>query len=1139
MTSVAAPTNFAFLQAEWPQIFSEAQKAEALVYPDPRTACFYARRALEMALQWAYKSDATLKLPYQDNLSALIHEPTFVRLVGPTVHAKAVLINRNGNSAVHSGRPVTSTDSFNTVRELFHVTYWLARTYSGTPPSPDLTFNGDLLRKASALPPQTQAKLLQLEADLNAREARLTDLLAERENLLTGKLELDAEVQLLRAEVAEAKRQNETRPDTHDYSEAETRDAFIDLLLRESGWPLNKPEDREYPITGMPTQSGEGFVDYVLWGADGKPLGLIEAKRTRRDPKAGQQQAKLYADCLETRFGQRPVIFYTNGYEHWIWDDAQYPPRQVSGFYTQAELALLHQRRTSRHALATVATNTAIAGRYYQERAIRNIAKAFEDHHQRKALLVMATGAGKTRTVIALSDVLMRANWAKRILFLADRIALVKQAVNAFKAHLPDVPPVNLVTDRDQEGRVYVSTYPTMMGLIDEMKDGVRRFGPGYFDLIVVDEAHRSIYQKYGAIFDYFDALLVGLTATPKDEIDRNTYGLFALERGVPTDEYGLGDAVADGFLVPSENIVVPLKFPREGILYDDLSDEEKDQWDALEWNEEGEIPDRVDGPAVNQWLFNESTVDLVLKHLMQRGVMVASGDRIGKTIIFAKNHNHAEYIAERFNVNYPQLKGLFARVIDFKVEYAQSLIDGFSQREKSPHIAISVDMLDTGIDIPEIVNLAFFKIVRSKTKFWQMIGRGTRLRPDLFGPARDKKFFRIFDYCQNLEYFSMNPDASEGALGESLGKKLFCNRVDLITELDRIKERKGEQTDAEAALRSETADLLRNEVSAMNVDNFIVRPQRKLVERYSELTSWAQLGTEAVSELASGIAGLPSAAADDDQDAKQFDLLMLRLQLTLLRSEPGFEKLQTQLMSIASLLEEKAAIPMIAAQLGLLQEIQTDAFWEDIHVAQLEKVRRKLRSLVKLIERSKRKIVYTTFDDELGEEIVVPLPDLPVGVDIEKLRAKAQEFLKRYEQEVAIQRLKWNEPLTSEDLAALEGIFIAEGASAAGIEEAKRISHGLGLFVRSLVGLDRAAAKRSFASFLSGKPLSANQIEFIDLIIDHLTRRGWIESSQLYESPFVDVHPHGIAGVFSDPQVQEVLSILIAIKHNAEAARM
>ncbi len=792
-----APSNFAFLEKEWPLLFAEAQRAESLVYADPRAACFYARRTLEMALHWVYKRDATLKLPYQDNLSALLHEPTFVKLAGPTIHTKTVFINKTGNQAVHESRAVAGMDAFNAVRELFHVTYWLARTYAqrAAPPSPELRFNGDLLPKTSPVPPQTLARLQQMEAELSARDTKLRDLLTERENLLTGKLELDAELERLRAEVAEARRQNEARPDTHDYTEAATRDAFIDLLLREAGWPLDQQDDREYRVTGMPTPGGGGKVDYMLWGADGKPLGLVEAKRTRVDAKAGQQQAKLYADALEARFGQRPVIFLTNGYDHWIWDDMQYPPRPVSGFYTEAELALLVQRRSSRVALSTVATNREIAGRYYQERAIRNVLKVFEEQHGRKALVVMATGAGKTRTVVALTDVLMRANWAKRILFLADRVALVNQAVKVYKQLLPDVPPINLVTDRHQEGRVYISTYPTMMGLIDslndgELQEGKRRFGPGHFDLIVVDEAHRSIYQKYGAIFDYFDALLVGLTATPKDEIDRNTYDLFALERGVPTDEYGLSDAVADGWLVPSENIAVPLKFPREGIVYDELSEEEKDQWDALEWNEEGEVPDRVDGPSVNRWLFNENTVDLMLKHLMERGLRVADGDRIGKTIVFAKNHNHAEYIVKRFNHHYPHLKGHFARVIDFQVRFAQSLIDDFSQPEKGPHIAVSVDMLDTGSDIPEIVNLAFFKVVRSKTKFWQMVGRGTRLCKELFGQAGIRSSSGSEDYCENLEYFSVDMPAMEGSLGESLGKKLFCRRVDLLVELSRLERR-------------------------------------------------------------------------------------------------------------------------------------------------------------------------------------------------------------------------------------------------------------------------------------------------------------------------------------------------------------
>ena len=536
----------------------------------------------------------------------------------------------------------------------------------------------------------------------------------------------------------------------------------------------------------MPNNQGKGFVDYVLWADDGKPLAVVEAKRTKRDPRAGQQQAKLYADCLEQQFGQRPVIFYSNGYDHWLWDDERYPPRAVQGFLKKDELELLIQRRSTRQPLASAPIDPAIVERFYQTRAIRRIGETFEKDHARKALIVMATGAGKTRTVIGLCDVLMRANWAKRVLFLADRVALVRQAVNAFKKHLPAASPVNLVTEKDKQGRVYVSTYPTMMGLIDETRDGQRRFGVGHFDLVIIDEAHRSVYQKYRAIFDYFDSLLVGLTATPKDEVDRNTYSLFELETGVPTDVYGLEEAVGDGFLVPPHAVTVPLKFQREGIKYDDLSEEDKDTWDALEWSEDGEVPDRVEAVAVNKWLFNKDTVDKVLEHLMTRGLKVAGGDRLGKTIVFAKNHAHAEFIADRFNANYPHYKGEFARVIDFTVEYAQSLIENFSKPDKAPHIAISVDMLDTGIDVPEVVNLVFFKLVRSKTKFWQMLGRGTRLRPDLFGPGRHKEFFYVFDYCQNLEYFSQNPETTDGAAGESLGARLFGARLELIDQLDR-----------------------------------------------------------------------------------------------------------------------------------------------------------------------------------------------------------------------------------------------------------------------------------------------------------------------------------------------------------------
>jgi len=1137
-------SQFAFLQREWTAVFDAAARAEAAVHADPRTSCFYARRALELAVGWAYKHDASLRLPYQDNLSALIHDPSFKEAAGEAVFSKARVINTLGNRAVHGHRAIPLDDAMVSVRELFHVAYWLARTYGrAARPAPGLAFDASALPKATPVRGPTAEQLQQLEAGLRERDEKLAALLADKSTL-------DEELKRLRAEVAAAKQAAAAQPDTHDYSEAETRDYFIDLLLKEAGWPLDQPRDREFEVSGMPNKEGKGFVDYVLWGDDGKPLGLVEAKRTRRDARVGQQQAKLYADCLERQFGQRPLIFYSNGYEHRIWDDTRYPPRAVQGFYKKAELELAIQRRNTRKPLAAGEINPAIVERYYQTRGIRRIAEAFERDHDRKALVVMATGAGKTRTVIALADLQMRCNWVKRVLFLADRVALVNQAVNAFKHHLPDASPVNLVTEKDAEGRVFVSTYPTMMGLIDETRDGQRRFGVGHFDLVVIDEAHRSVFQKYRAIFDYFDSLLVGLTATPKDEVDRNTYSLFDLENGVPTDAYGLDEAVRDGFLVPPKAVSVPLKFQREGIKYDELSEEDKDQWDALEWDDDGNVPNRVEAEAVNKWLFNKDTVDKVLEHLMTRGLTVAGGDRLGKTILFAKNQHHAEFIAERFNANYPHYKGEFARVITFKTEYAQSLIESFSAKDKPPHIAISVDMLDTGIDVPEVVNLVFFKLVRSKTKFWQMLGRGTRLCPDLFGPGKHKESFCVFDYCQNLEYFSQNIPATEGAMGESLGKRLFNARLELIQELNgkiavlgpnAAREQRAPphgRADTDEEVRAQVAALLQHEVAAMNIDNFVVRPRRRLVEKYAKIEAWAVLPPEALSELSHQVAGLPSELDPENEEAKRFDLLVLNLQLAMLRSEPGYPRLRDQVKNLAALLEEKSAIPMVRDQMALIQEVQTDEWWKDVTIPILEGMRRRLRDLVKLIEKQKRQPIYTDFDDEMGQEKAVDLPGFGQVDDFAKFRAKAQAFLRAHQDHIAIHKLRMNKSLTAADLGELQRMLGENGIG--GPEEIQRAAEeaqGLGLFVRSLVGLDRQAAKEAMAAFLSGKSLGANQIEFVNLIVNHLTEHGAMKVELLYESPFTDLTPQGPDGIFSSAEVDQLMATLERIRENAIAA--
>lgn len=1132
-------SQFTFLQAEFAAVFELARKAETAALSDPRAACFYARLALESAVKWMYDNDRSLRSPYDTALSALIHEGTFRDLVGNALVTKARIIKDLGNAAVHDTRAVPPQAAINAVRELFHFSYWLVRTYArGAKPAAALSFAPDALPRAIAIEAQTLARLQAIakahdEALQVAADAQAARLHSEHE-----RIKLDTEVKRLQAEIATIKAANLALPDGHDYNEAETRDAFIDLLLAEAGWPLDQARDREFPVTGMPNTAEQGFVDYLLWGDDGKPLALVEAKRTKKDPKVGQQQAKLYADCLEAMFGIRPLIFFTNGYDHWLWDDGRYPPRAVAGFLKKDELLLWHQRKTTQKTLGMTSVDGKIVERYYQTRAIRRIGEVFEVDRQRKALLVMATGSGKTRTVIALIDQLMRANWVKRVLFLADRVALVRQAHGNFKMHLPSAPSANLIERHDPKkndhngARVCVATYPTIIGLIDEMANGQRRYGPGHFDLIVIDEAHRSIYRKYRAIFDYFDCLLVGLTATPRDEIDHNTYALFDLESGIPTDSYDLDEAVSDGFLVPPTAVSVPLKFPREGIKYDDLTEDEKERWDLLEW--EGRLPaGQVDAPAVNKWLFNTDTVDKVLEHLMMHGLKVEQGDRLGKTIIFAKNHDHAVFIAARFDANYPHLAGQFARVIDFQTSYAQSLIDDFSVADKNPHIAISVDMLDTGIDVPEIVNLVFFKIVHSRTKFWQMIGRGTRLCPDLFGPGQHKDQFLIFDFCQNFEFFNENPSLAEPKAGRSLGERLFAGRVTLVGLIDYMHE--AENTLDLIKLGSETKARLFEEVSGMSLDNFIVRPKRRAVEKFQAKEAWASLSGEDRDLLVHDVAGLPTAVQDNDTAAKQFDYIVLSGQLDLLQGDPAIVSCRQKVQALAARLEELDNIPMVKAEMALIMDVQTGEYWQDIGAWPLEQMRRRLRALIKLIEGEARQIVYTDFEDEIGVGVQITTP-IAAGTDKARFQLKMRHFLKAHEDHITIQKLRRNEQLTPQDLSELERIMVDEAVASDTDLAVIRADGGLGLFIRSLVGLERDSAKSAFADFIASRVLTANQIHLVNMIIDYLTERGAMDPSRLYESPFTDLDDQGVSGLFPKADVHRIVQVLETVRERAAA---
>lgn len=1151
-------SNFQFLLAEFKPLYEPAKGAEQLVHSDPRACCMRTRHALEQAVHWLYANDRDLRMPYDNSLGVLLTQPAVEKLLPPHIFDKARLIQRLGNQAVHGTGRIGSGDALRLVRELFHVLFWLARTYTrASDPKaivaewddkrvPHLVradeaiaFTRDELKKQEE---KFQQQIATQHAHIEAREASIAEsnaTLAQREAALA---QVNTELAALRAELAQAKAANLAVPDTHDYDEADTRRFFIDVLLREAGWEVDKNMSIEVPVTGMPNAPGEGFVDYVLWGADGKPLAVVEAKRSLKDPEIGRQQAKLYADCLEAAKGQRPLIFYSNGHKTWLWDDRRAPPREVQGFYTRDELEQAITRRQLQGDPRELVINNAIVERPYQHRAIRAMAESLTQG-RRAGLLTMATGTGKTRTAIALVELLMRANWVKRVLFLADRVALVKQATGEFTRHLPESSPVNLVLNRQGQGRVFLSTYPTMMGLIEEMDGAHRQYGVGHFDLIIIDEAHRSVYQKYGAIFRYFDSYLLGLTATPRDEVDRDTYHLFGLETGVPTDAYGLDEAVADGFLVPPRAHSVPIKFVREGIRYDELSEEEKEHWESLDWGDGG-APEEVSASEVNKQLFNESTVDLMLQHLMQNGLKVDGGDKLGKTIIFAVNQQHAEFIARRFDHHYPHLKGEFARVITHAVRYGQTLIDTFSIPAKLPQIAISVDMLDTGIDVPEVVNLVFFKAVRSKVKFLQMIGRGTRLCPNLFGPGEDKKEFLIFDFCSNFEYFNENPAGAASPMGEPLGKRLFKRRLELLELLPadgsnplRVADRHGGYGE-DGDIRSGLIGHLHGEVAAMNTANFIVRTELEHVVRFADRAQWDALDPTALVELRDHVAGLPSEQESEHIAAKLFDLTCLNLQIALVKASGDFVRWRDRLIEMAGELETKEAIPAVKAQLVLIQEVQTGAFWKDVTLSMLESVRRKLRGLIQFIDRKSFSPVYTELTDEIGESTEVVLVDFTTGINVAQYKRKVEAFIRASENHVAIAKLRLAKPLTPVDLRELER-FVYEADAVEGrarFEQAYGEGVSLPAFIRSLVGLDRNAAKDAFGQFLDGSRYSSQQIRFVEMIIDRLTRHGIMDPSQLYEPPFTAVHYEGLDGAFGDSDAESIVAVLEEINQLAAA---
>lgn len=1111
-------TNFDYLKQEpkFSRFADVAISAERIILMDPEASIINSRRAMEFAVKWMYSVDSDLEMPYQDNLQSLMNAEEYRDIVGPDLWKRMDYIRRCGNNVAHSNKKLGRDEAMLCLENLFIYLDFVACCYSEQ--YEERSFDKTVITSRIEKARESKAAASAVKAEL------------EREQEKSAKQELD--LQKLMAENASLKEELSARrqeqqqayvPKPLDLSEYKTRKLYIDAMLMEAGWTEGKDWLNEVELHGMPNQSGIGFADYVLYDDMHRPLAVIEAKRTCADVSRGRQQAKLYADLLEQKYKRRPVIFLTNGFETHI-IDGQYPERPCAVIYSKRDLEKWFNLLAMRTSLEHVTVDKNIAGRYYQEAAIKAVCRSFDEKNRRKALLVMATGSGKTRTVIALCDCLLKAGWVKNILFLADRNSLVTQAKRSFVNLLPSLSCTNLVEEKDNyNAHCVFSTYQTMMNCIDTVSDSQGKlFTCGHFDLVICDEAHRSIYNKYRDIFSYFDAPLVGLTATPKDEIDKNTYEIFELENGVPTYGYDLAQAVKDKYLVDYVSVESKLKFMEQGIVYDELSEEDKEIYEATFGGGQGNLPESIGSSALNSWIFNEDTIKQVLNILMTDGIKIDYGQKLGKTIIFARNHDHAEKILEVFHKEYPSLPD-YAKVIDNYMTYAQSAIDEFSDPKKLPQIAISVDMLDTGIDVPEVLNLVFFKKVMSKAKFWQMIGRGTRLCPGLLD-GEDKQKFYIFDFCGNFDFFRMNKGKA-AANTIPLQGAIFNLQFEISYKLQDMEY----QTDRLTAYRKALVDQMSGKVRELPRDSFAVRQHLKYVELYSEPSGYHALTYEDTLLVREEVA--PLIQPDGDEvNAVRFDALMYGIELAYLVGKK-YSKARTDLNRKVAGIAGMSNIPEIQAQSDLINKILHTDYVEAAGINEFEEIREKLRDLIKYV--SSEKVKYTTnFADEL---LSMEWKESELENDeLKNYKAKAEHYIRQHQDNPAIAKLKTNQPLTQADIEALEETLWHEVGTKQDYEQ-EFGAKPLGEFVREIVGLDMNAAKEAFSEYLTGTNLDSRQIYFVNQIVEYIVRNGMMKDfSVLQEPPFTD--RGSVVEIFTD------MSVWLGIKRvidtiNANAA--
>jgi type I restriction enzyme R subunit len=1126
--------NFEFLRKVEPNLAEIAALAERLIQIDPASAAVKLRSFAEEVVERVF-TVRELPRPYKANLNDLLGEQSFLASTPKIIINLLHGLRTTGNRGAH-GKPVDSQTATGRLRDAQDLGRWVfVSLHAGDPKStprlfqepPPETSRGELRRqKAKLLEELRQRDELLEKALQESHAARESAALAE-----AAKGEVERERQRTPEELRTLREQGEAVASTLHLSEEQTRRSLINEQLLSAGWDVGQEVrstdevGQEVVLHGLPTKTGEGRADYVLWDDNGKPLAVVEAKRTAKDPKEGRVQAEQYADSLEKQYGQRPIIFYTNGPEIFMWDDAQkYTPRTVYGYYSKASLQRLHFQRRERDKLSQVGPSPTIAGRMYQVEAIKRVCERFEARH-RRALIVQATGTGKTRVAISLCDVLLRAKWAKRILFLCDRRELQKQAFNAFKNFLPSETRtyVNKETPKDTKHRVFIATYPAMMNIYED-------FDVGFFDLVIADESHRSIYNKYRDLFLYFDSLQVGLTATPVKYVERNTYRLFGCESQDPTFNYTFDEAVKNQppYLCSFRVVKVTTQFLRDGIKYNQMSPEQRA---ALEADHEDAAEIDYDQAQVDKQVFNKDTNRTILRNLMDNGIRIASGAHPGKTILFARSHEHAVLLNELFDEMYPMYGGKLCRVIDNYEPRAEQLIDNFKDPAHELTIAISVDMLDTGIDVPEVVNLVFAKPVKSFVKFWQMIGRGTRRCPDLFGPGQDKTEFLIFDHWGNFEFFEERYEEKEPSVSRSLGQQLFEARVELMDAA--IKS-------LDDSVRDKTAEHLRSMLLTLRSTNAIpVREHWKTIEQLSASKALQQWHPATKAELLSTVAPLMHLIPSRGEEAAlRFDTLMTRLQAARLRGTTEYETHRAKVSEQVENLQMN--LNQVRAKADTIRQVRNNEFWAKAQHKELEQLREELRGIMRHMDDAMVPDVSARVLDvrDGGLNIQYHTTSL-VGLELVEYRNRVKKtLLEKFDSHLILRKIRANIRVSDADVRKLAELVlecdpeapIERLLSAGPSAEVPMAKDRLQFVLRGIVGLDAECVEKAFTEFTHSYPgLSARQVQFLILLKNHIGEHGMMTLEELDRPPFTTFDAAGIDGVFTDEEQVDRLLVILA----------